>query len=361
MTVRSLPAWLIPVLLFYAAATAADENESAASQQPTSTLAQVQLQGQSSAARERKTLAQIYQAQALFQKHRQLAPDAALTYRVYARQRADDLERADLGLVGAHGRLPVQLDARQSFVPDPSWLALDPDSELRSKLAEGRITWRPDIRTPGWPADERRLGDLRLQCRIAFASGLARTDPVWVNMLQGLFRPFYDQCEVADWSPSNFADRPIFSVTLVHGERRLKLNQRYLHGLTDDQGAICDWGFRLRDRMFRVPLGDASWPDETRVLLESLDGPGPAPSPELQASEHRFAEAARALRPDLSSADDIRAALGKAEPTVVRFDSGMQIWSYWQAAGKAAERGTELVLLLNAEGALQKLAFSEVR
>ena len=53
MTIRSLPVWLIPILLFCSAATAADESG------PTSTLAQVQLQGQSSAARERKTLAQI--------------------------------------------------------------------------------------------------------------------------------------------------------------------------------------------------------------------------------------------------------------------------------------------------------------
>ena len=32
-----------------------------------------------------------------------------------------------------------------------------------------------------------------------------------------------DECEDPAWSPSNFADRPVFAVTLVHGERWLVL------------------------------------------------------------------------------------------------------------------------------------------
>ncbi|MBT9491107.1 MAG: hypothetical protein IV107_01890 [Paucibacter sp.] len=379
MKLRIWPALFVPCMLLSVAAAADDEPpprpETA---KATAYLNQVQLQGVSSMPRERKTLAQILKAQTLFQQHRQLAPQATLTYRVYARLSAADLPRADLALLSEQGRVPIPLDPQQRFVADPAWAKLDPELEIRSKLADGRVTWRPDIRTPGWPDAEQRLGDLRLQCRVAFASGLARTDPGWIRVLSGLFGSNNDECNRPDWSPSNFAERPIFSVSLVHGERRLRLNQRNLHGLFDDQGSIYDWGFLLRDRMFRVPLGDPTWPDETRVVFEYMDSPEPAVNEGLAQSNHPFAAAARSLQAGQSEEEEIRALMGKAKLKVLRFESGLQIWRYWQAGAKpaapsasaaaaataspmAAERGTELVLLLNAEGQLQKLAFTERR
>ena len=66
--------------------------------------------------RERKTLAQIFKAQALFQQHRQLAPQATLSYRVFARQYDYDLHRADLALLEGSTRTPIQLDEQQRFV-----------------------------------------------------------------------------------------------------------------------------------------------------------------------------------------------------------------------------------------------------
>jgi hypothetical protein len=295
-------------------------------------LHQVQTQGESTLPRERKTLDQIFKAQALFQKHHSLAPKAELKFRVYARQYASDLDRADLALVGEQGRTPIALDEQHQFVADPAWRKLDQDSVVRSRLAEGRITWRPDIRSPGVPEGERRLGDLRLQCRIAFASGLARTDSSWQRFLQSVFRPSYEQCEESAWSPSNFADAPIFSVTLIDGERRLRLNHRMLHGLFDDRGQDFDWGYLLRDRMFRLPMGDKSWSDETRVVFETLDSPAVMPMKELQASKHRFAEAAKHWKIGETHVDEVSAALGKGRR--VKFDHGHQILRYWQAAPK---------------------------
>jgi hypothetical protein len=370
MMLRIWSVLLLPCLLLGGRAAADEESAAAAAEAasaaPTSTpdfyLRQVQVQGMSTMPRERKTLAEIFKAQALFLQHRQLAPHATLTYRVYARQYADDLHRADLALLEGQTRSPIPLDDQQRFVADPAWRALDQDIEIRSKLADGRITWRPDIRTPGWPEAESRLGDLRLQCRVAFGSGLARTDSGWIRTLGKLFGSS-EECDRADWSPSNFAERPIFSVTLVHGERRLRLNQRNLHGLFDDQGERYDWGFLLRDRMYRVPLGDRTWPDDTRVVFEYMDCPGaithekqnagPLPScfsspsgglarsdrsggphEGLQQSTHPFAAAARSLKPGISDAAEIQAAMGKTKVKILRFESGMQIWRYWQAGPK---------------------------
>ncbi len=378
MMLRIWSVLLLPCLLLGRQA-AADEEAGAAAEAasaaptPDFYLRQVQVHGVSTMPRERKTLAQIFKAQALFQQHRQLAPQASLTYRVYARQYADDLQRADLALLEGQNRTPIQLDEHQRFVADPAWRALDQEIEIRSKLADGRVTWRPDIRTPGWPEAESRLGDLRLQCRVAFGSGLARTDSGWIRTL-GKFFGSSEECDRADWSPSNFAERPIFSVTLVHGERRLRLNQRNLHGLFDDQGERYDWGFLLRDRMYRVPLGDRTWPDDTRVVFEYMDCPGasahekqnagPLPScfsspsgglarsdrsggthEGLQQSDHPFAAVARSLKPGASEANEIQAAMGKTKVKILRFENGRQIWRYWQAGPKPVSAKISLTQL----------------
>lgn len=180
-----------------------------------STLGRVEVQGESAVAREKKTLAQLFKAEALFEKHRALAPLATLKFKVYARTQADTAPSLDLGLMAPGGRQSLQLDAQDRFVIDPAWRQLDDATEVRSRLADGRVTWRPDIRTPGLPEGERRLGDLRLQCRVAFNSGVARGGLVF-----GFLPSLSDGCGHAAWSSSNFADQPVFAVTLVHGERR---------------------------------------------------------------------------------------------------------------------------------------------
>lgn len=246
---------------------------------PDAQLGRVAVQGEAATAREKKTLGQLFKAEALFEKHHALAPAAALKFKVYARTQADAAPSLELGLMTPAGRRPLVLDAEDRFVIDPAWHALDERTEVRSRLADGRVTWRPDIRTPGVPDGERRLGDLRLQCRVAFGSGVARG----TDFFGGLFSFAFDDCWDRDWSPSNFADRPLFAVTLVHGERRLVLSERLLHGLRDDGVPKYDWGYSLRERMFRLPMGDASWPDDTRVVFEFMDDPTAPPDAELLA------------------------------------------------------------------------------
>jgi hypothetical protein len=74
-----------------------------------------------------------------------------------------------------------------------------------------------------------------------------------------------------------FADRPIFSVALVSGSRRQVLSVDSLYG-----GASRDPDWKsdlpycdcevLLDRTYFMPLGDASWPDDTLVEFEYMNG-----------------------------------------------------------------------------------------
>lgn len=321
----------------------------ASAPQPEAELGRVSVQGESAALREKKTLAQLFKAQALFDKFHALAPQAALKIRVYARTRAEQAQSLALGLMTPGGRQPVVLDADDRFVIDPAWRQLDPGTELRSRLPDGRVTWRPDIRTTGVPDDERRLGDLRLQCRVGFDSGVARG-------LRGLARLLsfaFDECEDPAWSPSNFADRPVFAVTLVHGERRLTVSNRLLHGLRDGSGQDYDWGYALRERMFRLPLADASWPDDTRVVLEGMDDPPAPPEPALQALDDDWVREALALPPGLTPAQLAERVGAAADDT--RFESGRRLQRHLHASPTpAGPLRLELVSLFGADDRLVK-------
>src|SRR5262249_35072567 len=76
-----------------------------------------------------------------------------------------------------------------------------------------------------------------------------------------------------------FAERPLFGVTLVAGGRREILSvDRLYAGISGDPGMADDLGYCdcevLLDRTYLAPLGDRSWPDDTLVELEYMDGGG---------------------------------------------------------------------------------------
>jgi len=318
-------------------------------------LGRVDVQGESAVAREKKTLAQLFKAEALFERHRALAPAAALTFKVYARTQAETTQRLELGLMTPGGRQPVVLDEQDRFVVDPAWRTLPERTELRSRLADGRVTWRPDIRTPAVAEGERRLGDLRLQCRVGFGSGVAR-GAVGFGWLRSLV---IDDCEDRNWSPSNFADRPVFAVTLVHGERRLTLSARLLHGLRDGGAKDYDWGYSLRERMFRLPIGDPSWPDDARVVFEAMDDPAAPPDAALQALADDWVQAALACAPGLTPAE-VGQRLGAASDDT-RFESGRRLQRHLHEIKSAAGLlQLELVSLFGVDGRLLKTSLRRV-
>lgn len=164
---------------------------------------------------------------------------------------------------GAHGVGAVGVDgfvcARNCPAARPTRRA---DAELRFKLLlrkrgtdmqgqEGAqvipnrralsMTWRTDIRTPGLPTDTRRLGDLRLECKVGMEAGLISNYSSLLGRLASaaLDTPAY--CDKTDPQYLFFADRPLFSVALVSGHRREMLAIDKLYAAASD-----DPGHRLR-------------------------------------------------------------------------------------------------------------------
>ena len=228
-------------------------------------------------AREQKTLAQLLAAQDAFDKHHALAPDATLAFRLYARLDNADLQRLRLYWVDGDDERPVPLDDHQRFTLDPAWTraAADRGALLQTNLPDGAVAWKIDVRTPGLGEDERRLGDLRLECEADMFRG---------NLQRGMRTPAAalmaaegELCTLDDaelW----FAERPIFGASLQDGARRLRLPYRYIH-CSDGNMALAglfDWPYALRDRTYFLPLEDRSWPDDARVVLDAMDAPQPA-------------------------------------------------------------------------------------
>lgn len=225
---------------------------------------------------EEKTLSQLLDAQAAFEQHHALAPEATLAFRLYARRDPADLQRLRLYYATGDDRVPVKLDDEQRFALDPAWTTAQArrGALLQTNLPDGAVAWKIDVRSPGVPPDERRLGDLRLECEADMFHG---------NLQRGLRTPGAalmsaqgDLCRLDDaeiW----FAERPIFGVLLESGARERRIPYSYVH-CSDGNMALAglfDWPYALRDRSYFLPLEDASWPDETRVVFDFMDAPQP--------------------------------------------------------------------------------------
>ena len=241
---------------------------------------QVQVTAALPGARDEKTLSRLLAARDAFDHHHALAPEATLAFRLYARLDPQDLARLQLWLVDGDRRTPVPLDDHQRFALSPDWTRAiaDRGAVLRTNLPDGAVAWHVDVRSPGVPGGERRLGDLRLECE---------ADTFHGNLQRGLRTPVSaildasDELCLRDDAEAWFAERPVFRVTLVDGDRRRVLPYRYLHGSngTMAMAPLFDWPYALRDRTWFLPLDDRSWPDGTLVQLDAMDAPQPEASP----------------------------------------------------------------------------------
>lgn len=235
-------------------------------------LPPVSVKGESTAAREQQTVADLLRVLDVFERERgQLAPRAELHIRVLPRHDLADSPALEL----RHGavREPIALDALGRFTVPPSWLALPDGAIVRSPLLAGRLAWGVDVRTPGLPDNARRLGDLRLECRADLYGGA---------LVRGIKPPaFYalkaltDVCSSSQVAYGFFADQPVFAAQIVAGGRRAELPYRWMHGSEMGQSSLLfpllDWPYALRDRFVVMPQDKwQGWPPDALVELEPM-------------------------------------------------------------------------------------------
>jgi len=288
-----------------------------------------------------KSYRQMVKGMDLFEEMRVLAPNAELRYRLYPRKRGTDMQVGQLYVVGRSVELPVAVSADNTFALPRDRKALAEDASVRSERKLDSMTWRADIRTPGLPADTRRLGDLRLECLVGVEGGLISQYPGVVGRFFKLLQSPREFCGRAYVPYLFFSEQPLFAVTLQAGERRQTLSVGNLyagiaHGRTpEDDRKYCDCE-ALLDRAYTLPLGDRSWPDDTLVKLEYM-GPG------RPASRDPYAMFIG------SSKAEVQGVFGEA--TALSFDNGHEVWAYdFGPLQKPALERDELVLLFDRSG-----------
>ncbi|HET7364139.1 MAG TPA: hypothetical protein VFJ70_11285 [Burkholderiales bacterium] len=261
-----------------------------------------------------KSYRKMVQGMDLFAANHALAPQAELRYKVLPRRQGTDIGDVALQLVGDTVKQRVALAADGTFTLGRDAKAFAEDAVVSANRPADTMTWRADIRTPGLPANTRRLGDLRLECQVGMRAGLVSQYPGVLDLFFSAVQSPASYCGEREVRYLFFAERPIFSVALHYGERRqvmsaARLYAGVLRGQTpQSERRYCDCQ-ALLDRSYTLPLGDASWPDDTLVELEPMAA---AANDDDPLRGYTRAEA--------------RAALGAAK--VMRFDSGYEIWAY---------------------------------
>lgn len=212
----------------------------------------------------------------LFDSQRNMSPNASLRFKLLPRRHDTDMNDIAMEVIGSTVAFPVQVIADGTFTLQRDRQAFDENAQVIPNRKSQSMTWRTDIRTPGLPPNTRRLGDLRLECRVGMEAGLVSNTS---NIIGRLAKAVLDTPAYCDRKAPLylfFSDKPLFSVAMVSGQRReiLSIDKLYASA-SDDPGLSADLPYCdcevLVDRTYVLPLGDLSWPDDTLVEFEYME------------------------------------------------------------------------------------------
>lgn len=210
-----------------------------------------------------------------FEREHALAPGASLRFRLLPRRPGTRMEGITLRIAGDTLSIPVKVEADNSFVLERNAQAYEQDAAVVANRKTDSMTWRVEFRSPGLAPGTRRLGDLRLECRVGMDAGLiSNTSPVFA-WLTNILTDTDEVCGSPDGNYLFFAERPVFAVTLRHGGHSMVLPFRLLYGggeQTADTLPYCDCQVLL-DRSYYAPIWDRRWPDDTLVEFTYMDAP----------------------------------------------------------------------------------------
>ena len=146
--------------------------------------------------------------------------------------------------------LPLALDDEGRFQVPRSQPALDADAELRLSGKHSEVRVWPYVRSPGLAGNQRRLGDIRLECQVFVAIAKKET-PLHIVLLGNTLMLGSDWCgflkdEDRAWDVPMPAT--LVAAVLREGQRSAVL--------------------RVKGRKFEIPVGDTSWSNDAIVEVE---------------------------------------------------------------------------------------------
>ena len=208
-----------------------------------------------------------------FERERAHAPNATLRFRLLPRLPNTKMDGITLRVAGDSISIPVPVAADNSFTIQRNQKAWDQDAAVLANRKTTSMTWRAWVQTPGLPPGVRRLGDLRLECKVGMDAGLVSNTSPTFAWLNNMLNSTDKVCGSAEGNYLFFADRPIFGVTL-HAAGRMEVlpfAMLYSGGKeTRESLPYCDCQVML-DRSYFAPIWDPSWPDDTLITFEYMN------------------------------------------------------------------------------------------
>jgi hypothetical protein len=104
-----------------------------------------------------------------FEDNRELAPNATqVRFRLHKKSQApaDAFDTLTVRLLGNQTEVPVPLADDHSFTLPRNRATEDYNADVVLNQKKSYYGWMPDVRSAGVPAGMRRLGDIRLECRV---------------------------------------------------------------------------------------------------------------------------------------------------------------------------------------------------
>jgi hypothetical protein len=212
-----------------------------------------------------------------FERDHALAPQATLRFQLLPRLPTVNMHGITLRVAGDQASIAVPVAEDNTFVLPRNEQALREDAAVVANRKTTSMTWRAQVLSPGVPAGMRRLGDLRLECRVGMDAGLVSNSSPLFGWLSDALTGTDKVCNSADGNYLFFAARPIFSVILHAGTRTEVLPFKMLYAggeQTREMLPYCDCQVLL-DRTYYVPIWDPGWPDDTLVEFEYMSDTEP--------------------------------------------------------------------------------------
>lgn len=186
-----------------------------------------------------------------FEDQRALAPAAReLRFKAIVRRGGDTPdEPLQARLASDEHTVLIAVDPDGRFTVPRDKAAYDARADLLLNRKKRSFRIQPDVRSPGLPDNVRRLGDLRLECKVMVAVAKEEA-PFWIVAAVNSLLLTGDWCAKLDGDSgiSFKTDAALASAVLTDGERSLPL--------------------KVSGNDYRVPVGSKEWPDDALVKLE---------------------------------------------------------------------------------------------
>jgi hypothetical protein len=183
----------------------------------------------------------------VFEKYRSAAPQAEPKFILKPRKEGLEVNHLSLRITYDEISVPLQIADDATFTLPRNAEAKEKSAEVLLNQKKDLFRWWPYIRSPQLEANQRRLGDLRLECHMLWAVYYDDIPFIPRNFIRALGGPCTSS-KITIGFPGEF--KGLQSATLKQGEQKMALE------------------VNKKQSSFSAPLADKTWTDDAIIELQ---------------------------------------------------------------------------------------------